>query len=168
MPTKNSARTLKRCLSAVYREIPICHLIVIDANSTDGTVEILRQYPNVILVRGPWNLGKAREIGIKRVHTDFFMFVDSDVEIAANCMREMLASMRSSDVGAVEGTGCGRGYMIPFLLLLKIVYSFIFGHMYSREKALKAAMHQSLVHIYYTCGVLKARFAQPRLSSRDP
>jgi glycosyltransferase involved in cell wall biosynthesis len=257
VPTKNSARTLKPCLSAVYREIPVCHLIVIDANSSDGTVEILSRYPNVDLVRGPWHLGKAREIAIKRVHTDFFAFVDSDVVVGANWMKEMLAYMRDSGVGAVEGTGRPSGIwiplseriaqsmrlpkqrpytgntlirtsvvkdirlpdvllyedylirkhiqekglkwiqtrrplavqvstifesnpkqaiyagqyawqleyqgwvlIVPFLLLLKIVGSFASAHLYSREKALQAAIHQTLVHVYYTCGLLKARFGK--------
>lgn len=260
MPTKNSAKTLRRCLNAVYREIPLCHLIVVDANSNDGTVEILKEFPNVDLLRGPWHLGKAREIGIKRVHTDFFAFVDSDVEIGANCFRAMRVCMHALEVGAVEGTGRGgnwfrvservskllglpqerpytgntlvrtsvvkdiglpdlvlyedylirkyveargfrwvktergftaqlstlferdpkreilageyawqyawqferrgNGYFPPFLLLLKIIYAFASAHVYSREKAVKAGIHQSLVHLYYTCGFLKACLAK--------
>jgi glycosyltransferase involved in cell wall biosynthesis len=257
VPTKNSARTLKQCLTAVYREIPVCHLIVVDANSTDGTVEILAQYRNVDLVRGPWRLGKAREIAIKRVHTDFFAFVDDDVVVGANWIEEMYTYMRDSDVGAVQGTGRpsgiwvtlsekiaqlmhlpqqrpytgntlirtsavkdirlpdvllyedylirkhiekkglkwvltrrplavqlstifesnpkqaiyageyawqfeyeGRVSLIPFLLLLKIGSSFASAHLYSRERALKAAIHQTLVHLYYTCGLLKARLCK--------
>ncbi len=255
MPTKNSAKTLRRSLDAVYREIPVCHLIVVDANSRDETVEILKGYPNVDLIQGPWHLGKAREIGVKRVHTDLFMFVDSDVEIRPNCLREMLACMSASHIGAVEGTGEtwnrfqkskrlsrvfrlrrerpytgttlvrtsaindirlpnvvlyedylirehveskgfrwtktkrrfttplstylerdpkqeilageyawkfereGNGYFLPFLLLLKIVYAFAFAHTYSSENALKANFHQAFVDLYYTCGILKARFS---------
>jgi glycosyltransferase involved in cell wall biosynthesis len=257
VPTKNSARTLKQCLTAIYREIPVCHLIVIDANSKDGTVDVVSQFPNVDLVSGPWHLGKAREIGIKRVDTDLFAFVDSDVIVGSDWLKEMLAYTQDPGVGAVEGTGrltgtwvrlsesvarCmrlaperpytgntlirtsavkdirlpdvllyedylirkhvqakglkwvrtnrrlltqvstlfesdpkqaiyageyawqfefrGRVWLIPFLLLFKIAVSFISAHMYSREKPLKAAIHQTMVHVYYSCGVMKAHFAQ--------
>jgi glycosyltransferase involved in cell wall biosynthesis len=263
VPTKNSARTLKQCLGALYREIPICHLIVIDANSSDGTIEILSQYQNVDLVRGPWHLGKAREIAIKRVHTDFFAFIDDDIVVVASWLKEMLAYMHDSDVGAVQGTGRPSGIwvtlseriaqvmhlpqqrpytgntlirtsavkdirlpdvllyedylirkhiekkglkwvltrrplaiqlstifesspkqaiyagqyawqfeyerkvsLIPFLLLLKIAGSFASAHLFCREKALQAAMHQTLVHLYYTCGLLKARFCKSSPTSQ--
>jgi glycosyltransferase involved in cell wall biosynthesis len=257
IPTKNCAKTLKSSLSALYREIPVCHLIVIDANSNDGTIDILRGFPKVDLVSGPWHLGKAREIGIKRVDTDLFAFIDSDVIVGAKWMKEMLAYMHDPGVGAVAGTGRPTGtlmrlserfarrmglpperpytgntllrtsavrdirlpdvllyednlirehieakglkwvrtdrslavqistlferdpkqaiyageyawqfgfqrkmWLILLLLLFKIISSFAFAHLFSREKAFKAALHLTVVHIYYTSGLMKACLAK--------
>ncbi len=42
--TKNSARLLEECLTSVYKEIPICHLIVVDGFSTDETLEIVGRF----------------------------------------------------------------------------------------------------------------------------
>ena len=243
IPTKNSAKTMKSALSAVYREIPVCHLIVIDANSNDGTVDILREFPRVDLISGRWHLGKAREIGIKRVDTDLFAFVDSDVIVGTEWMKEMLAHMDDPGIGAVEGTGRPTGmlkrlseslarrmglprerpytgntllrtsavrdirlpdvllyednlirehieaserdprqaiyageyawqfgfqrniWLIPFLLLLKIIGSFASAHLFSREKAFKAALHLATVHIYYATGLMKACLARSRVQS---
>jgi len=39
--TKNSDGLLEECLTSIYKEIPVCHLIVVDGFSTDRTLEIV-------------------------------------------------------------------------------------------------------------------------------
>lgn len=102
VPTRNSQRFLAKMLSGVYREIPVCHLIVVDGYSTDQTLEIVRRYPHVKVIQSKKSLGKCREIGIKEVDTEWFVFVDSDVVLNEKWL-EKIKSYIQPEVGTVEG-----------------------------------------------------------------
>ncbi len=106
MLTKNSNHLLTRCLTSVYQNVPVKNLIVIDGYSTDRTLEILekfnRQYGNVSVVQMNGSRAKARTEGIRRVSTDWFMFVDSDVTLCSNWFGKVQADL-SYSVGAVWG-----------------------------------------------------------------
>jgi len=76
MLTKNSEYILRRCLSSIYRNIPVNNLIVIDGFSKDNTVKILEEfnekYGNLRLIRDGGTRARAREIGIENVETEWF------------------------------------------------------------------------------------------------
>ncbi len=80
--TKNSQHLLTRCLNSVFQNVPIKNLIVIDGHSTDNTLNILlkfkRKFSNVRIFQMHGTRAKAREEGIRRVSTEWFLFVDSD------------------------------------------------------------------------------------------
>ena len=42
--TKNSEEQLERCLGAVYRNVPVNRLIVVDGYSTDKTLDIVSKF----------------------------------------------------------------------------------------------------------------------------
>lgn len=100
--TYNSQKFLEKVLDSVYREIPVCHLIVVDGYSTDKTLEIVQKYPNVKVVQSRKSLGKCREIGIREVDTEWFVFVDSDVVLRKDWLKKMKEYIQP-EVGAVEG-----------------------------------------------------------------
>ena len=104
--TKNSQEQLERCLNAVYRNTPINRLIVVDGYSKDRTLEIVRKFDkkhhNVLLIQDKGWRGKARQIGIEKVETEWFMFVDSDAELCNNWFEKAKAFI-TPEVGAVWG-----------------------------------------------------------------
>ena len=104
--TKNSEHLLCKCLTSVYQNVPIKNLIVIDGFSTDRTVEILekfnRKFGNVSLVQMHGSRAKARTEGIRRVSTEWFMFVDSDVLLCKDWFKKAQADL-AVGVGAVWG-----------------------------------------------------------------
>ena len=104
--TKNSEHLLCKCLTSVYQNVPIKNLIVIDGFSTDRTVEILekfnRKFGNVSLVQMHGSRAKARTEGIRRVSTEWFMFVDSDVLLCKDWFKKAQADL-ADGVGAVWG-----------------------------------------------------------------
>ncbi len=104
--TMNSEHLLAKCLSAIYRNIPVKNLIVVDGYSTDRTLEILnkfnRKYSNVLLIQMKGSRAKARTEGIRRVSTDWFMFVDSDFLLCKDWF-EKAQSELTDGVGAVWG-----------------------------------------------------------------
>jgi len=52
----------KRCLYSIKREIPICHLIVVDRFSKDGTQETIRRlFPEAIIIESDLNLWEEHE-----------------------------------------------------------------------------------------------------------
>jgi len=108
MCTKNSEKILEKCVESIYREIPVCHFIVIDAFSTDKTVDILKKYihkyKNLMVYQTSAKLGKAREIGIRNVDTEWFIFIDSDVILREKWFEKMIKYLKSNEekIGAIE------------------------------------------------------------------
>ena len=104
--TKNSQHLLSKCLTAIYQNVPIKNLIIIDGFSTDRTLAILekfnRKYGNVMLYQLEGSRAKARTEGIRKVSTDWFMFVDSDVLLCRDWFKK-IASDLADGVGAVWG-----------------------------------------------------------------
>jgi glycosyltransferase involved in cell wall biosynthesis len=106
MLTKDSEHMLAKCLSSIYKNVPVKNLIVIDGFSTDRTLQILekfnKNYGNISLLQMNGSRARARTEGIRRVSTDWFMFVDSDVVLCRDWFKKAQADV-TSDVGAVWG-----------------------------------------------------------------
>ena len=104
--TKNSEHLLSKCLTSIYQNVPVKNLIVIDGFSNDRTLQILekfnRNHGNISLFQMEGSRAKARTEGIKRVSTDWFMFVDSDVLLCKDWFKKAQADL-ASGVGAVWG-----------------------------------------------------------------
>ena len=82
MPTLNSVSRIgeevfRKVLRRVFTEIPVNRLIVVDDRSKDETLDVLKEF-DVTILNGTGSLGKAREIGIRNVETEWFYFVDDD------------------------------------------------------------------------------------------
>jgi glycosyltransferase involved in cell wall biosynthesis len=82
MPTLNSVSKIgedvfRKVLRRVFTEIPVNRLIVVDDRSKDKTLDVLKEF-DVTILNGTGSLGKAREIGIRNVETEWFYFIDDD------------------------------------------------------------------------------------------
>lgn len=104
--TKNSEQTLGKCLCSIYKNVPVRKLIVVDGYSTDRTSEILqtfnRKYGNIKIIHDDGTRATARQKGIENVETDWFMFVDSDVELCENWF-EKATKYIDQNVGGIWG-----------------------------------------------------------------
>jgi glycosyltransferase involved in cell wall biosynthesis len=104
--TKNSEHLLDKCLDAVYKNVPVKNLIVVDGFSTDRTLKMINKiheaHGNVTVLNVDGSRARAREKGMQRVTTEWFMFVDSDVILSRDWFRKAEKNMKS-DVGAVWG-----------------------------------------------------------------
>jgi glycosyltransferase involved in cell wall biosynthesis len=78
IPTKNSERTIRRCLESVrtqtYRNVEI---VVVDNFSLDSTVRIAKQYADVVLLAGPERTSQVKQ-GAAISKGDFVYKIDSD------------------------------------------------------------------------------------------
>jgi len=79
--TKNEEENIGKCLEYLYNQTyQDFEVIVVDANSTDRTVEIVKSYgAKVIKEKKKGGFGYARNLGIKHAKGDLIVFLDADV-----------------------------------------------------------------------------------------
>lgn len=100
MLTLDAESFLEKCLYTVYREIPVRKLLVCDGGSKDDTLQILKNYPRIELFVKPEirTTGKALEFLISMVETNWFVMIDSDIELAKGWYDEMKRHVNDYDV----------------------------------------------------------------------
>jgi glycosyltransferase involved in cell wall biosynthesis len=109
MLTKNSNKQWFKQVIKSLHNCPVCHLIVIDCFSTDGTIEVIKEFfPEAKVLRSTARLGEARKIGATLVDTTWFAYVDSDIELCNNWF-ERISKHITPMTGAIQG-----GYYNPF------------------------------------------------------
>jgi glycosyltransferase involved in cell wall biosynthesis len=88
VPTKDSGRTIERCLSSIrnqsYKRI---ELIVVDNNSTDGTLEVAKKLVDRVLNFNS-ERSSARNLGAEVSSGKYLLFVDSDMILSENVVKE--------------------------------------------------------------------------------
>jgi glycosyltransferase involved in cell wall biosynthesis len=88
IPAKNEAKLIPHLLTSLtkqdYSKIPSTRVLVADANSTDGTPEIVlsfRDRLNVAVIRGGMP-SVGRNQGAALAETPYVLFLDADIELA--------------------------------------------------------------------------------------
>lgn len=84
--TRNEALNIEGCLkSASWAD----ELVVIDAESTDQTVEIAKRYTNRVYVR-PWpGFGSQKNFGIEQASTSWILILDADERVTSELALEI-------------------------------------------------------------------------------
>ena len=101
--TRNSAELLTQCLDSIFAEIPVRKVIIVDGGSTDDTIGIAAQYPDVEVYSKPdLNLGQATKFGFNAAKTDWVAVIDSDMVLQKGWFEEMSKYMGQAD--AIEGS----------------------------------------------------------------
>jgi len=97
MIAKNSASTIKQCLSALE---PFDDVVVYDNGSTDGTQEICRAFSNVNLIEGDFlGFGPSKKLASGYAKYDWILSLDSD-EIVTEAFVKTL-SEKTLDIDTV-------------------------------------------------------------------
>lgn len=95
VPTKNVERTLRRCLESIrdqtYREI---ETIVVDNFSDDATFEIATELADVAFQAGP-ERSAQRNLGIDRATGEYVLWIDADMVLTPDVVRDAVTSARS-------------------------------------------------------------------------
>src|SRR5580692_11683984 len=88
IPAKNEAKLIPRLLTSLtnqdYSKMRSTRVLVADANSTDGTPEIVmgfRDRLNVGVVRGGMP-SVGRNLGAAQADSQYVLFLDADIELA--------------------------------------------------------------------------------------
>lgn len=104
--TKNAVKhspVFQKGLDSLYNEVPVSRLLVIDAFSTDKTLEVLQQYPKVEIHQIQGNRAVARQFGIELVETPWFLFLDDDVIFCRNWWKRAFKYMQEPRIGLIWG-----------------------------------------------------------------
>src|SRR2546426_12784597 len=102
IPTKNSERTIRRCLESVrtqtYRNFEI---VVVDNFSSDSTVRIAKKYADVILLAGPERTSQVKQ-GAAKSKGDFIYKIDSDFVLEPSVLEKAVrVALDEKAVGVV-------------------------------------------------------------------
>src|SRR5580700_7544534 len=88
IPAKNEAKLIPNLLTSLtnqdYSKMSSTRVLVADANSTDGTPEIVlgfRDRLNVSVIRGGMP-SVGRNLGAAQAESDYVLFLDADIELA--------------------------------------------------------------------------------------
>ncbi|MGA7905936.1 MAG: glycosyltransferase [Candidatus Sulfotelmatobacter sp.] len=88
IPAKNEAKLIPNLLTSLtkrdYSKMSSTRVLVADANSTDGTPEIVMSFRdrlNVIVIRGGMP-SVGRNLGAARAESEYVLFLDADIEPA--------------------------------------------------------------------------------------
>lgn len=104
----NSRPYLSACLRSVFAQAdaPPLEVIVVDNASRDGGAEAVREeFPQVVLVTAPRNLGFAAgaNLGVRRAKGAYVLLLNPDTEVAAGALRKMVEFMEATPDAGVVG-----------------------------------------------------------------
>ncbi|TMD48578.1 MAG: glycosyltransferase family 2 protein [Chloroflexi bacterium] len=101
----NGLAFLPACLESLSACGTPVEIIVVDNGSTDGSVEYLRQRPEIVLISNATNTGyaPANNAGIERSTGEFVLLLNNDTRVAPGFLEPLLKVMATSaDVGACQ------------------------------------------------------------------
>jgi GT2 family glycosyltransferase len=110
IPSYNTKDLLDRCLESIFSSIKhstySVEVIVVDNNSTDGSVEMLnKKYEQVIKVFNKENVGygKANNIGIKKSNGTHILLLNSDCKVLNAAIETLFIFSKKHDHSFVGG-----------------------------------------------------------------
>lgn len=103
IPTKNSARTIGKCLWSVFNQsLKPIEVIVVDGGSKDSTLKIAEQY-GVKIFKEPSHSGNApgiaRNFGAKKAKGEILAFIDSDCYPEKNWLTRVVDTLSNEKIG---------------------------------------------------------------------
>lgn len=89
--TKNNEKLIAACLETLQ----FCEkIIIVDANSTDKTVQIAENYNSLVINFDHPSFAKRREKALDLVKTDWLIYIDSDERVSPALAREILSNIK--------------------------------------------------------------------------
>lgn len=106
--TKNHSKYLAKCLESILNQnYKNFEIIIVDHNSSDNTVEIIKSFENeklkYYIYNEKNNIAAVRNFGIKKSNGEYIFFTDSDCIVAKNWVEEGMNTLLNNEVAGVEG-----------------------------------------------------------------
>ena len=106
IPHYNGEKLLQRCLGSIYNNTEEgCEIIVVDNNSSDGSVEMIeKKFPQVKTIINKTNLGYAGacNIGAKEAKHEYLFFLNNDTEVEKNWTEPLINKLKDDSVASVQ------------------------------------------------------------------
>ena len=90
--TRNSISGIERCLTSL-RRAGVCRIIVVDADSTDGTREVAGRLADTVVTDMGTGLGNARNTGIALTTSALILNMGSDNVMPPGQLERMIATL---------------------------------------------------------------------------
>jgi len=102
IPTLNCAEELLRLLESIhfFSIDKLAEIIIIDAESTDGTISVAHQFDTTIIKKEGISKGAGRTLGTKYAQGDVIINIDSDVMITETWFDAIKESIQHHDIVA--------------------------------------------------------------------
>lgn len=99
IPNYNSEKTIEKCITSIWNQNDSYEIIVIDDNSKDKSISLIRKYP-IKIIQNEKHKGAAysRNLGIKISKGEHILFIDSDVYLKEGAIKKMLNSIKNVDI----------------------------------------------------------------------
>jgi len=102
----NALNTIRCCIESILAQDIDKEIILVDNNSTDGTIEQVQDLDVKIVFEAKRCRGAARNRGLEVASCEFVAFVDADVELSEGWTRRALELLdKHPEVAAVGGPG---------------------------------------------------------------
>jgi len=102
IPTLNEERFISRCLESLLNQtVPPAEIIIVDAGSSDRTVELASRYTDKILYSPVANVAYQRELGVAQAKGEFILIADADTVFPPRTIELMLQNFADPEVAAV-------------------------------------------------------------------
>ena len=99
IPTKNSGKTIRRCILAIKKQsYPNIEIIVVDNFSSDKTLEIAKKYVENVF-SAAHERSAQRNFGTQMSRGEYVMFVDSDMYLSKGVIKECVKSLTNDIIG---------------------------------------------------------------------
>lgn len=122
VPVFNASKYLKRCLDSILASLGKTdgEVLVIDNNSTDNSLEILKSYHKKdsrvnVLQRATPGAAAVKNYGAKKAKGEFIWFIDADDSIDKTAVSRLLAAGKGSDIVMMGANRIGRDGSVSYL-----------------------------------------------------
>lgn len=109
VPVRNEVSVIRACIEGILNQsVKILEIIAVDSGSTDGTLEILKEYPIVKIIEidpSEFNHGETRNLGFNNSVGEFVLLTVADAWASSNDLIEkLLQGFVDEEVMAVCGS----------------------------------------------------------------
>lgn len=102
IPTYNRENLIGKTIDSIKNlsGLKDYEIIVIDDNSSDNTINMLKKYPKIRIIKNQVNKGPAvcRNQGILASKGKYLFFIDSDVFLTKDCFEKLYKSLQEHDI----------------------------------------------------------------------
>jgi glycosyltransferase involved in cell wall biosynthesis len=110
---RNEESRLRECLETVYANNPD-EVILVDGDSSDGTVAIAREFPSIRIIESRnSSLTRDRQKGLDAARNDLVAMIDADHRLRSGDLDSLLADMKEFHFDIVQScviSHCNQGF----------------------------------------------------------
>ncbi len=170
IPTCNNIKRTQVCISCLrlFGSNYLSEIIVVDNNSSDGTIEWLEAQEDIRVIYNAVNLGlsKAYNQGAQIATGEYFLFMHNDVYITPNVLTRLLQTMQHHPRIGVSGVYTNRCRYIMQLIREKDAYD-NFDSMVSYAKNLESDLQADSAMVLESFFLLTKREAYEKVGGFD-